>query len=142
MGSDGSNPRRLTHDPADDFSPSFSPDGRHIVFGSDRDGEIYVMELREEGGEIASTDGLAAADYVTWHLPEGALARLGKGTIEAVAFSPDGQVLAVAGGIGIWLYDVATSRELALLTGHTSGVESVSFSPDGSILASGGGDGT
>ena len=77
-------------------------------------------------------------DYVTWHLPEGALARLGKGTVEAVAFSPDGQVLAVAGSIGIWLYDVATSRELALLTGHTGRITSVSFSPDGSMLASGG----
>ena len=75
MGSDGSNPTRLTHHPADDGSPSFSPDGRHIVFGSDRDGEIYVMEFREEGGEIFSTDGLDVADYVTWHLPEGALAR-------------------------------------------------------------------
>ena len=89
-----------------------------------------------------STD-LDAADYSTWNLPEGAVARLGKGTAEAVAFSPDGQVLAVAGSLGIWLYDVATSRELALLAGlgHTDGVGSISFSPDGSLLVSGDGDG-
>ena len=61
-------------------------------------------------------------DYQKWHLPEGAIARLGKGRISnrdgAIAFSPDGQRFAVASGIGIWIYDVATSRELALLAGH------------------------
>ncbi len=82
------------------------------------------------------------SDYQTWHLPEGAIARLGKGRIEEVAFSPDGSLLAVASRIGIWLYDAATSRELALLTGHTSEVTSVSFSPDGSTLASGSRDAT
>ena len=84
--------------------------------------------------------------YQTWHLPDGAISRLGKGSISeydrAVAFSPDGQRLAVAGGIGIWLYDVATSRELALLAGHTRNVHAVSFSPDGRTLASGSRDGT
>ena len=82
------------------------------------------------------------SDYQTWHLPEGAIARLGKGRINEVAFSPDGSLLAVASSIGIWLYDAATSRELALLLGHTSEVTSVSFSPDGSTLASGSADGT
>ena len=80
------------------------------------------------------------SDYQTWHLPAGAIARLGKGTMWEVAFSPDGSLLAVASSFGIWLYDAATSRELALLLGHTSGVWSVSFSPDGSTLASGSSD--
>ena len=82
------------------------------------------------------------SDYQTWHLPEGAIARLGKGTMQEVAFSPDGSLLAVASSFGIWLYDAATSRELALLLGHTYGVSSVSFSPDGSTLASGSWDNT
>ena len=77
------------------------------------------------------------SDYQTWHLPAGAIARLGKGRIQEVAFSPDGSLLAVASSFGIWLYDAATSRELALLLGHTSEVTSVSFSPDGNTLASG-----
>ena len=82
-----------------------------------------------------------AQDYPRWNLPEGALARLGKGGIgggdRAVTFSPDGTRLAVASTIGIWLYDAHTSAEIALFTGHTGSVNSVAFSPDGTLLASG-----
>ena len=89
---------------------------------------------------------IRGSGYQTWHLPDGALIRLGKGDIsnrdKAVAFSPDGQRLAVASGIGVWLYDVATFRERALLTGHTRDVNAVSFSPDGTMLATGSSDGT
>ena len=84
-------------------------------------------------------------DYTRWHLPDGALARLGKGRIgsgdRAVAYSPDGRRIAVASSIGIWLYDAATGAEVALLTNPTlSSARSVSFSSDGQTLASGGGD--
>ena len=83
---------------------------------------------------------IMGGDYQTWHLPDGAIVRLGKGTIgksdRAVPFSPDGQRLAVASGIGVWLYEVATSRPLALLPSESS-VNSVMFSPDGVLLASG-----
>ena len=80
-----------------------------------------------------------AQDYTRWGLPEGAKARLGKGQISGnIAYSPDGTLLAVASGIGIWLYDAETYQvensrngEVALLTGHTDLVRSVAFSPDG-----------
>ena len=81
-------------------------------------------------------------DYTTWNLPEGAKVRLGKGKINEIAYSPDGALLAVASSIGIWLYDVDTFEEVALLTGHTRSVSSVSFSPDGQTLATGSSDDT
>ena len=80
-----------------------------------------------------------AQDYTKLGLPEGAKARLGKGTINGITYSPDGTRLAVAGSIGIWLYDTATLQEVNLLTGHTGPVECVAFSSDGRLLASGGG---
>ena len=50
--------------------------------------------------------------------------------------STDGTRLAVASSIGVWLYDVHTGHETALITGHTETVMHVAFSPDGKILAS------
>ncbi|MDE0011928.1 MAG: hypothetical protein OXU36_12315, partial [Candidatus Poribacteria bacterium] len=72
-----------------------------------------------------------AQDYTQWDLPEGAKVRLGKGSIYETAYSRDWSVLAVAGTIGIWLYDAQTGEELNLLIGHTGPVGSVAFSPDG-----------
>ncbi len=58
MDANGGNQRRLTNNPASDYAPSWSPDGKRIVFCSDRDGhvdangwptsEIYVMNA--DGG--------------------------------------------------------------------------------------------
>ncbi|MCY3743657.1 MAG: trypsin-like peptidase domain-containing protein [Candidatus Poribacteria bacterium] len=84
----------------------------------------------------------SAQHYTKWGLPEGATARLGKGSITDIAYSPEGSRLAVAGSIGVWIYDARTGKELALLTGHTGTVFSVSLSPDGSTLASGAQDST
>ena len=83
-----------------------------------------------------------AQDYSQLNLPEGAVARLGKGRLTEIQYSPDGTRLAVASTIGIWLYDTTTNREAALLTGHTARVVSVAFSTDGKMLASGSYDGT
>jgi len=68
--------------------------------------------------------------------PDKPVARLGKGTINQIAHSPDGKVVAMAGSLGIWLYDASTLQEVALLQGHTGGVWGVVFSPNGNTLAS------
>ncbi len=82
-------------------------------------------------------------DYSKLNLPDGAIARLGKGGVSysdrGIAFSPDGNRLAVATSIGVWLYDAETFNEIALLTGHKEEVTTVAFSPDGRKLASGSG---
>ena len=83
-----------------------------------------------------------AQDYTQWKLSEGAIARLGKGSINEIRYSPDGTRLAVASSIGIWMYDMQTYQEVALLTGHTGGINSITFSPDGRTFASGSDDET
>ena len=42
MDIDGKNQRRLTNHPKSDWSPSWSPDGKRIVFMSERDGHVHV----------------------------------------------------------------------------------------------------
>ena len=77
-------------------------------------------------------------DSTKWKLPEGAKARLGKGHIFDMAYSPDGTLFAAGGTIGIWIYDGRTGEELNLLTEHMESVSAVAFSPDSKLLASNG----
>jgi len=77
-----------------------------------------------------------AQDYTQWELPEGTIARLGKGRINDMQYSPDGTILAVATTIGIWIYDTETYQERALLANNNRGVEKILFNPEGTVLAS------
>ena len=79
-----------------------------------------------------------AQDNTKVGLPEGAIARLGKGGINLMRFSPDGTRLAVGTDVGVWLYDVPDGKETALFTEHTGQVNALAFSEDGKTLASGG----
>ena len=83
-----------------------------------------------------------AEDTSRWPLPENAKARIGKGWITEIQYSPDNTRLAVASTIGVWMYDARSGEELSLLTGHTRIIRSISFSPDGQTLASGSEDNT
>ena len=57
-----------------------------------------------------------AQESTQLNLPEGAVARLGKGSLNEIQYSPDGARLAVAGSVGIWIYDTTTHQEVALFT--------------------------
>lgn len=70
------------------------------------------------------------------------LARLGRGTLNQMTFSPDGQTLAVASSLGIWLYNVENPETPKLIVEDTGQVHGVAWSPDSSTLASAHADGT
>ena len=95
---------------------------------------IYVLLLIF----ILSLPNSFAQDYTRMGLPEGAIARLGKGYINDIAYAPDGTQLAVATSIGVWLYDTSTDTELDLLSEEPDCVETIAFSPDSRTLASSG----
>ena len=79
-----------------------------------------------------------AQDNTKVGLPEGAIARLGKGGINLMRFSPDGTRLVVGTDVGAWVYDVPDGKETALFTGHIGQVNAIAFSSDGKTFASGG----
>ena len=108
-------------------SVAFSPDNTRIVTGS-----------RDRAVEI-------------WDVQTGALLRLlnGQGEVFAVAFSPDGRLVAAGSGssgsgtpgqVSVW--DAQTGALLWTRKGHSERCLSVAFAPDGGLLASAGNDNT
>ncbi len=117
-----------------------------------------------------SPDGglLACGDYnrtiKIWDTSSGKLVRELKGhagSINSVAFSPDGKLLASgcgdltivfepgayglpwgSGDCTVKLWDVESGKCLSTLKGHDKDVNAVDFSPDGKLIASAGNDGT
>ncbi|MDE0637507.1 MAG: hypothetical protein OXI43_16850 [Candidatus Poribacteria bacterium] len=74
-------------------------------------------------------------DVTTWALPEGAIARLGRGSEPKMTFSADGQSLAIGTCIGLWLYDLTTLSPVALWNAEQGVVEAVAFSSNGKWIA-------
>jgi len=64
------------------------------------------------------------------------LLRIGRGTLNQVVYSPDGNTVAVASGIGVWLYDAETLATHRFIE-TPSRVSAVAYSPDGSRIVSG-----
>ncbi len=113
-------------------SMAFSPDGRVLAVSS---------------GDLPERDPAGAEDMVwLWDLANGAQVTFDLDAPAAdLAFSPDGSLLAVSvPGKGIYLWEVATQTQRALLPGDYGqrGTPSMAFSPDGRTLAGGAEDGT
>ncbi|MYA70537.1 WD40 repeat domain-containing protein [Candidatus Poribacteria bacterium] len=88
-----------------------------------------------------------AQEYASqWHLPEGAKARLGRGKLNNIIFSPDGTRVAVPTSIGIWVYNAHTTEAVSLFSGIQTGEkekflptrppEALTFSADAILIAS------
>ena len=106
---DGAGLRRLTHNAVDDRDPSWSPDGRRIVF------------VRPGGIHVARADGRGVAQLTSRRGDAGP------------AWSPDGRRIAFTRDGRVWLMDADGRRERALAGATTLG-SSVSWSPDGSRI--------
>ena len=72
--------------------------------------------------------------------PKEPTVEFGNGWIHKIAYSPDGQLLAVCGSGGIFFYDASTLTQIEHLSGDFGAINTIVFSPDGKLLASGGAD--
>ena len=128
---------------------AFSPDGS-ILASSGDDGTIFLwnLSLFDISSEIQNPSDAAPQPFKpqpsSRALPDNAITQLDySSSVYAVAFSPDGKLL--ASGVGdktIQLWDTVAQRELTPLTGHEDWVTSCAFSPDGKLLASASADKT
>ena len=109
---------------------TISPNGRTLAIGS-QSGNVELWDMTT--GELCQTISAHKWGFFT-------------GGVEAVAFSPDGQMLASAGSskgdCTIKLWNPSTGELIQTLSGHSRGVSSVVFSPDSQTLVSGSHDKT
>jgi Tol biopolymer transport system component len=126
FASAGAAPRRLTDHPGLDYDAALSPDGRWIVFTSERRGNPDLFALEVDGGTQPRLliDSPAMEDQV--------------------AFSPDGGsivfVSTASGNADIYVlpFTPETSQQLAAatnVTNHEGGDFRPDFSPDGTRIA-------
>ncbi len=86
--------------------------------------------MENKHSAAAALPNIDGEDVTMWALPEGAVARLGRGSVLGRAFSPDGQYFAVGTSIGLWLYELPTLSPIALWNTERGRTGAVAFSPD------------
>jgi WD40 repeat protein len=118
------------------YSIAISPDGKFLASG-DVNNAVSIWDLTAPpgpGGEIRSSLLTLSGHSGRQNSPQA--------LVWQVTYSPDGSLLASAGGDAtLRLWSVGDGEMLAVLTGHSKAVTSVAFSPDGRWLATGGLDG-
>jgi WD40 repeat protein len=101
-----------------------------VIGGDERVPYVYLMDRRNNMKIADDTTLIRKLDRQN-------------GAIAALAWSPDGLRIAVAGGAPeVNVYDAESGARVSQCQGHTAGIYAVAFSPDSAVLATGGFDGT
>ena len=117
---------------------AFSPDGKTFAtVGANGTAALWSVATQHRIGVPMTWGGSVAGGPI-------ASGTVAGGPVAAVAFSPDGAMLATAGADGsIRLWDVATQQEVGTpMTAGPEPVYALAFSPDGAMLATAGADGS